>query len=553
MSIRKKFFLLGLIGFFSLLLLSLLSLNINQKGFDNLSHVFDDFKRVHAVQSVYIEPLFELKEITLTLVMSPNKEFKRSADEKLTPAISKLDEAFKKSEKELVVLWQTYKQSVLLTREYALSGFDEGAFMNAISNEREQFYALIEALREVQKLRLEDSHTTFEDAQKKTDKSHYLIVFSFFIVGLSGFLFDFVIVRRIIYSIEKVQVGLKQFFLSLSNIQAYDQKNAIELDSNDELGIMAKAINEQVNTIQEALKNDYDLIQEATATVEELKEGHFGKRLMLVASSNEINKLKDVMNEMLFSLEQKIQEEIAHRTDHEKLLVQQSKLAAMGNMLGNIAHQWRQPLSEINAILMEVEAISRYGTLEKEHLLGSIKACYDVTEHMSQTIIDFQAFFRPSKSKELFSVAEACKSATAIINASLKFHTIELVFTINEDSQIYGYKSEFAHAILNVLSNAKDVLTERKIPHPRIGVKIQTGKLYTLIRIEDNGGGIAQEHLEKVFEPYFTTKHAKRGTGIGLYMTKMIIEDNMQGIISAQNYANGALFTIKVRKNEANA
>lgn len=253
------------------------------------------------------------------------------------------------------------------------------------------------------------------------------------------------------------------------------------------------------------------------------------------------------MNDMLDNLELKIQEEINQRLNQEKLLVQQNKLAAMGNMLGNIAHQWRQPISEINAILMEVEAISRYGSLSQEHLLKNIRACYEVTEHMSETIIDFQTFFRPSKSKEKFSIAEACKSAMSIINASLKFHEIELNFTINQDSTIYGYRSEFAHAILNILSNAKDVLIERKITNPRIWMKIQSGKLYTLIRIEDNGGGIHIKNIEKIFEPYFTTKHAKQGTGIGLYMTKMIIENNMQGIINVENSLQGALFTIKVR------
>ena len=546
-SIRQKFFILGFIGFISLICLGSLSLNINQKGFQNLSLVFNDFKKVHSVESTYIEPLFELKEITLTLVMSPNKDFKRNFDQKLIHAIDILDLAFVDASEEINTLWKSYKESVITTREYALKGFDEGAFMNAISHERDQFYKLIDTLKALQEQHLHDSQTTYSNAQISVNKSYYFIIVSFLLIGIIGFLFDFSIVRKIVNSVEKVQIGLEHFFLYLSNKNDYSQKNFIQLETNDELGIMAKAINLQVNKIKEELKNDYNLIKEATSTVVDLKEGRFGKRLMLNASSKEINKLKDVMNDMLDNLELKIQEEINQRLNQEKLLVQQNKLAAMGNMLGNIAHQWRQPISEINAILMEVEAISRYGSLSQEHLLKNIRACYEVTEHMSETIIDFQTFFRPSKSKEKFSIAEACKSAMSIINASLKFHEIELNFTINQDSTIYGYRSEFAHAILNILSNAKDVLIERKITNPRIWMKIQSGKLYTLIRIEDNGGGIHIKNIEKIFEPYFTTKHAKQGTGIGLYMTKMIIENNMQGIINVENSLQGALFTIKVR------
>ena len=546
-SIRQKFFILGFIGFISLICLGSLSLNINQKGFQNLSLVFNDFKKVHSVESTYIEPLFELKEITLTLVMSPNKDFKRNFDQKLIHAIDILDLAFADASEEINTLWKSYKESVITTREYALKGFDEGAFMNAISHERDQFYKLIDTLKALQEQHLHDSQTTYSNAQISVNKSYYFIIVSFLLIGIIGFLFDFSIVRKIVNSVEKVQIGLEHFFLYLSNKNDYSQKNFIQLETNDELGIMAKAINLQVNKIKEELKNDYNLIKEATSTVVDLKEGRFGKRLMLNASSKEINKLKDVMNDMLDNLELKIQEEINQRLNQEKLLMQQNKLAAMGNMLGNIAHQWRQPISEINAILMEVEAISRYGSLSQEHLLKNIRACYEVTEHMSETIIDFQTFFRPSKSKEKFSIAEACKSAMSIINASLKFHEIELNFTINQDSTIYGYRSEFAHAILNILSNAKDVLIERKITNPRIWMKIQSGKLYTLIRIEDNGGGIHIKNIEKIFEPYFTTKHAKQGTGIGLYMTKMIIENNMQGIINVENSLQGALFTIKVR------
>lgn len=548
-KIRLKFFILGAIAFLSLVFLGLLAFNINNQGFTNLSQVFTDFKNVQKLQSSYIEPLFILREKNLTLVMSPNENFKKEADKRLIEELTKLDKTFKDVPLNIYKKWQNYKTLLLTTRKYSLEGFDEGSFMNATSTEREQFYDLISALKLLQEKRLSDSENTFIKAKENTIKSKYYIILGFLLVGISSFIFDLTVIKKIVDSIEKVQTGLFGFFTYLSNPKNEETEAYIKLDTNDELGLMAKGINSQVKQIKTSLKNDRKLIEEATNTLHELKEGRFGKRITSDASSQELNTLKNVMNEMIDNLENKIQEEITNRSNQEKLLVQQSKLAAMGNMLGNIAHQWRQPISEINAILMEVEAIARYDTLKTKFLLKSIANCYDVTEHMSSTIGDFQNFFQPSKEKEYFNVHEVCLSAISVINASLKFHNIELEFNINENKDVYGYPREFAHAILNILSNSKDVLQDRKIQNPKIILSIKTGKQYTIMRIEDNAGGIKSENIDMIFEPYFTTKHATQGTGIGLYMTKMIIENNMNGIVNVENSKEGALFTIKLQNN----
>jgi signal transduction histidine kinase len=545
-KIRLKFFILGAIAFLSLIFLGWLAFNINNQGFINLTQVFTDFKKVQKLQSDFIEPLFTLRERNLTLVMSPNEDFKKEADIKLKEELTKLDKTFKNTSEKIYKKWENYKLLLSTTRAYSLEGFDEGSFMNATSTEREQFYDLIGALKNLQEQRLHDSESTFIQAKDDTTKSKYYIILGFLLVGISSFLFDLTVIKKIVDSIEQVQTGLFDFFKYLSNPKKGESKEFIKLDTKDELGLMAEGINYQVKLIQDSLKNDYKLIEEATNTLHELKEGKFGKRLEENASSEELNTLKNVMNEMIDNLENKIQEEINNRMSQEKLLVQQSKLAAMGNMLGNIAHQWRQPISEINAILMEVEAKTRYDKIDEEFILKNISTCYEVTEHMSSTIGDFQNFFKPSKEKVYFNVHEVCISAIAVINASLKFHNIDLKFKINENSDVYGYPREFAHAILNLLSNSKDAIVERKVEKPSIVLSIKSGKSFVLIRIEDNAGGINEENLEKVFEPYFTTKHATQGTGIGLYMTKMIIENNMNGIVDVENSEKGALFTIKL-------
>jgi signal transduction histidine kinase len=547
LKIRVKFFVLAIIAFFSLCFLGVLAFNINNQGFINLSLVLSNFKKVQAVQADFIEPLFILRERNLTLVMSPNENFKKQTDQALLREFETLDQKFEQTTQGIKHHWDNYKKLLLRTRYYSLQGFDEGSFMNATTSERSQFYLLIDALKQMQNSSLKDSQNTFVTAKENTVKSKYYIIIGFVMVGLFALFFDLAIIRQIVTSIEKVQLGLLSFFSYLSSSKKQEKHTYIDLNSKDELGLMAKGLNNQVKWIKKALKQDYLLIEEATNTLHELKEGKFGKRLECKASSEELNTLKNVMNEMIDNLENKIQEEITNRSNQEKLLVQQSKLAAMGNMLGNIAHQWRQPISEINAVLMEVESVTRFGELKPDFLLNSIKICYGVTEHMSSTIGDFQNFFKPSKKKVYFDVHEVCLSAITILSASLKFHHIDLTFDINENAKVYGYPREFAHAILNILSNSKDVLIERKIKDPKIMLCIKTGKKFTVIKIEDNAGGIELENIDEIFEPYFTTKHSQQGTGIGLYMTKMIIENNMNGFVNVKNSEYGALFTIKLR------
>lgn len=547
LKIRQKFLILGVIISVSLFLLAILSLNINDKSYKNLNKVVESFRKTQDIQTFYIEDLFTIREIALSLVVAPNEDYKKRTDEKLLPIIKRLDERFSKKLANENTLWLSYKKLLLKTREYALKGFDEGAFMNTSSVEREEFYKLISRLKQIQAKEVEISEQKLLNSEKSSNLNYYYILATLFFIAIVMYFLDILIIRKITKKIENVKSGLLNFFNYLSNPTKYKDNLYIhDLGSKDEIDLMARAINKEVKIAKQNLDDNYKLIKEATLTVQCLKKGEFGNRLELKAKSNELNNLKNVINEMIDDLEGKIQEEIAQRTNQEKLLMQQSKLAAMGEMIGNIAHQWRQPISEISAILMELETVTKFSTLEEKLLLENIKKSNEITEHMSITISDFQNFFKPSKKKADFSVLSACKKAVSIINASLINHSIELIFDIQEDNIINGYSSEFSHAILNILSNAKDALVIRQIKNPHINLSIKVGKKYTLIKIQDNAGGIKLDDLDTIFEPYFTTKHAKQGTGIGLYMTKMIIETSMQGYINVKNAKNGALFTIKV-------
>ncbi len=269
-----------------------------------------------------------------------------------------------------------------------------------------------------------------------------------------------------------------------------------------------------------------------------------------------IIKNEEKLKEINKNLEQTIDDEITHRLtiqkkaqdekeQNEQLLIQQSKLAMMGEMIGNIAHQWRQPLMQLSAIIMYMDAYDEKGKLTKEKFQNKIKESDSIIDYMSKTIEDFRNYYQPEKQKESFFIKESIESALFIIDSALKnsFISTNVVFD-NEDIKIISFKNEFSQALLNIISNAKDVLIQRKIKNPTIHINVKTIDKKIHICIQDNAQGIQEKILDNIFDPYFTTKHKSQGTGIGLYMTKMIIENNMNGNIEVKNTEKGALFTI---------
>lgn len=227
-------------------------------------------------------------------------------------------------------------------------------------------------------------------------------------------------------------------------------------------------------------------------------------------------------------LEVLIKEEIAKNEEKQKLLIQQNRLAAMGEMIGSIAHQWRQPLNNISLIIHFIKDNIKEKTFD-----GFMERAKEQISYMSQTIDDFRNFHRPSKNSEPFDIKAAIKSAISILH-------VDNNITINlKGPRLYidGYANEFQQAILNILSNAKDAIGTKK---GIIEIKIDGRKII----IFNSGEAVSKEVLEKMFDPYFSTKDTKKGTGIGLYMTKAIIEDSMGGEIRASNEKNGITFTI---------
>lgn len=232
------------------------------------------------------------------------------------------------------------------------------------------------------------------------------------------------------------------------------------------------------------------------------------------------------------------------KTKQQNMLIQKSKMAAMGEMIGNIAHQWRQPLSQVSGLFFDIESAYDYKELDKKYLSARINEANDLLEYMSNTIDDFRNFFNPNSKKEDFLIHKAVSNAINIINSTLKYHHIDIDVQIDSDYKIYGYKNEYSQAVVNIISNAKDILIDRKINNPQIKIYVKKS-IKPILYIEDNAGGIEKDVIKKIFDPYFTTKF-DYGTGIGLYMTKLIIEDKMDGLIKVKNAEEGAIFSIEV-------
>ncbi|MDD3343440.1 MAG: ATP-binding protein [Sulfurospirillaceae bacterium] len=543
--IKYKLFLLFSFSFIGMLVLAERSFKLSQENIHNATTIFENSQSTQNVQENYIEPLNVLREMSLSLVMSPNDDYRRSIAADLEAQIKLLQEHFNLLDETTYAIWLGYVETVNKTHRYLSNRFEEGAYVNVNTTEREHYYKLLGRLKELQHDAVAQAETNFADIQASAKALKYELGVIVLLLSTLVFLAGYLLSSHIVSSILKLQEGLKEFFSYLET--KANSPKPISLSSKDELEDMAILLNKSIKKASASIEQDTVFIEDAINVVNDLKSGNLASRLHASAQAYELQLLKDVVNTMIDNLELKINEEILKRSEQEKLLIQQSKLASMGEMIGNIAHQWRQPLGEMSALLMNIQVKHDFNDLDDEVLVNNILECNKINAYMSNTISDFQNFFKPSKNKEVFEISEACQRAIAMLQASLKYHNIEFYFDISEKMEVLGYPNEFSQALLNILSNAKDVLSDREISNPYIRMQLKKGYKYMLIMIEDNGGGIAPEHMDRIFEPYFTTKYAKQGTGIGLYMTKMIIENNMNGIMEVKNTKTGALFTIKLR------
>lgn len=255
------------------------------------------------------------------------------------------------------------------------------------------------------------------------------------------------------------------------------------------------------------------------------------------------------LEDLNLSLEMKVKQEIEKNREKEQLLVQKSKFIALGEMISNIAHQWRQPLSELSSIMMFIKFKYNIDALDKETMEKKSKEADKVLEYMSHTIDDFRNFFMPKKEKEEFYLLKEVQTVMNIISSTLSNYNIKIETKIDENIKIKTYLNEYKQVLLNIINNAKDILIEKNIINPLIKISAYEEENYVVVYIEDNGGGVLVEPKGKIFEPYFTTKEDSNGTGIGLYMSKIIVDKNMKGKLRVRNTLHGAKFAIFIPKD----
>jgi PAS domain S-box-containing protein len=243
-------------------------------------------------------------------------------------------------------------------------------------------------------------------------------------------------------------------------------------------------------------------------------------------------------------------QDITELKEKDEMIIRQSRHAAMGEMIGMIAHQWRQPISIIsmdaNNMLLDI-ALDNLSTIESENYAKSI---VDQTQHLSKTIDDFRNFFKPDKEISKVNIKDVLDKTLSIVKDSLKNNNIEVNLTFDTEKKVNAFERELMQVFVNVINNAKDAFKANKQEDAIINIKVYEDKKYINTDICDNAGGIDRNILHKVFDPYFSTKDEKTGTGLGPYMSKMIIEDHLKGILEVKNKDDGACFTIGLLKKD---
>jgi len=261
-------------------------------------------------------------------------------------------------------------------------------------------------------------------------------------------------------------------------------------------------------------------------------------RLVSVIDVTKMKQIQQKLQDLNKNLQKKVNEQVEEIVRKDTVLSQQSKLATIGEMIGTVAHQWKQPLNTLGIIMQDIEDAYEYGELDRKYLEDSVKSGLEQIDFMSETIDDFRNFFRVAKDIEEFHVKDAINEVLHMFMAQFEKYLIHIDLK-GDDFVLKGYKNEFKHVILNITNNAKDALLENNdVKNRKIEIVLENNSIF----IRDNAGGIPEDVIDKIFDNYFTTKEEGKGTGIGLYISKIIVEDKLGGKLMVRNTKDGAEF-----------
>jgi signal transduction histidine kinase len=348
------------------------------------------------------------------------------------------------------------------------------------------------------------------------------------------------------YDIEDLQVA------GYSSIQ-YKLRIAVRKDDDMLLKLLDNALEvipqETLNvinnrwTLQEVIKvTDYSLVWKIVIV-------SFVIFLIILIAYLKQKKLKTEIIQLNASLEKSVKRELEKNRQQQILMFQQSRMAQMGEMINMVAHQWRQPLNNLS--LVNQLLLRRYdsGIVDKKTLEYFKENSQKQIELMSTTIDDFRNFFKSEKEKKIFCINDIISKVLKLTKPIYSVSSISVCFNAEEKYFVAGYPNELGQAVLNIINNAKDALMGKDIGDKRISIHIARKREDICIEISDNAGGVPENIMDRIFDPYFSTKEEKNGTGLGLYMTKMIIEDHMKAVLGVRNDSEGAVFKICVKES----
>lgn len=358
---------------------------------------------------------------------------------------------------------------------------------------------------------------------------------------------------------------MNDLYISLYTDISYDIKMALRSEDKLLLGLLNRSLEKITPKQKKEIENkwsvvsvkeafDYSLIWKIIGAVSIIllifwyRQSILNKYNKVLKKANEqIQKKTLALEQLTNTLEQRVKQEVEQNEQKTRHLIQQSRLAQMGELISMIAHQWRQPLTSVSTTANYILAQSFLEKpLNKKELEEELSLIIEYTQHLSSTIDDFRNFYKIDKEKTSFTLEEVTDKSISIIKPSLEANNIKLNKNYNGFKKIYSYATEINQAILSLVKNAEDVLVENKIEFPQITLNtyIKDDKVY--LEVADNGGGIKEEYFDKLFDPYFSTKTSKDGSGLGLYMCKIIVEDHCNGVLKVDNINSGVKFTISI-------
>ena len=333
----------------------------------------------------------------------------------------------------------------------------------------------------------------------------------------------------------------------------WDTINAKEIYKDTVKNLAKNGSTFYVNTtVIPILDEDENIVEFIAIRYDVTKEVFYKKELLLrELELKELNatlekRVQDKTKELAElnkTLHTRVEKEIAKNEEKRQVMFWQSRLASLGEMLANIAHQWRQPLTELNLTIFNMKkATFSDDKDEVQKLYGESK---DIIKNMSNTIDDFTNFFKPDKAKEKFSVSDSVNEAISLLEKQITSEMISVKTDLRE-IKVLGISNELTQVIINLIKNSSDAFIQNSILIREINITTKVENGDAVIEVQDNAGGIKQKSTYKVFEPYFTTKHSSQGTGLGLFMSKMICEKGMHGSLNVKSKKNITTFSIRI-------